>query len=771
MKRKFIVLASILISQVFFASAQTSIITTVAGIGFGDSSAATNCKLYNPYGVAVDETGNIYIADTYNCKIRKVDGTGKVTTFAGNGTCWFSGDECIATVAELNQPTGIAVDTTGNVYIADAGNNRIRKVNTSGIITTVAGYGTAGYSGDGGAATAAELNNPYGVAVDILGNVFIADKGNSAIRMINNSGTINTIAGNGISGFSGDGGIATAAEISNPNGVAIDAVGNIYIVDQDNDRIRMVTTDGMISTVAGGGHLLSGDGVPATEVVLYYPNGIAVDDSGNIYIAYSYRNTIRKVNSLGIISTIVGNDTAGYKGDGGAATNAELDHPFGITIDAAGNKYIADEGNSRVRMVNTFGIITTKVGYCLTNFGGDGGVATDAELCDPFDIAIDVFGNIFVADAGNGRIRKIDTSGVITTVAGNGLIGYTGDGVAATNAELNGPIGLALDTSGNVYIADEGDNVIRKVDKFGTITTFAGTGTSGYSGDGGPATAAELSGPTSIVLDTAGNIYIAANKTVRKINSSGIISTIAGNASGSGSGAGGAATAAGINVAGIALDLAGNLYIADLNGAVLMVNTVGMITRFAGTGAEESSGDGGPATSCGILGAYGVCTDSAGNVFISDLGGNRIRRVNTSGIITTIAGNGIPGYFGDGGPASDAELSRPLGIKMDPAGNLFVADLRNNRIRRISNVGWRTNVPNIVSNVENVNIYPNPANTSITISSTQTIDQVSIVNIIGQCVYDRYCNGSRVVVDVADLPTGIYLVKVNNVMIEKLVKD
>ena len=300
-KIKTIVFAAIVFSCLKNANAQSYNINTFAGNGdtiLGDGSAATAADLSTPTGVAIDAAGNVYIADYHNQRIRKVSPSGIISTFAGNGIQGYSGDGSAATAAELSYPNGVAIDAAGNLYIADRSNNRIRKVNTSGIISTFAGNGAAGYSGDGSSATVAELNNPYGVATDAAGNVYIADYFNNCIRKVNTSGIISTIAGNGIGNGSniGDGGTATAAELYYPTGVTTDAAGNVYIADVANQRIRKVNTSGVISTIAGNGTAgYSGDGSSATAAELYYPVGVATDAVGNIYIADEDNNRIRKL--------------------------------------------------------------------------------------------------------------------------------------------------------------------------------------------------------------------------------------------------------------------------------------------------------------------------------------------------------------------------------------------------------------------------------------------------------------------------------------------
>jgi sugar lactone lactonase YvrE len=353
------VIPVLVVGVVFPSGADTpvAIIQTVAGNGTsgfsGDNGAAATATLSEPFGVAVDAVGNLYIADTSNHRIRKVDASGVITTVAGNGTESFSGDGGPATSAALNTPIGVAVDVAGNLYIADAFNNRIRKVNATGIITTVAGNGDARFSGDHATATSASLSAPFGVAVDKAGNLYIADTSNQRVRKVDTSGAIATVAGNGMEGFSGDGGPATRASLNFPTGVTLDRTGNLFITDQSNHRIRMVTTGGVITTVAGNGDAgFSGDHAAATSTRLNLPIGTAVDAAEALYIADTSNHRIRRVSSDGMVTTVAGNGIGGFSGDGSAPTNASLKSPSGVAVDSAGNLYIADSFNNRVRKLN-----------------------------------------------------------------------------------------------------------------------------------------------------------------------------------------------------------------------------------------------------------------------------------------------------------------------------------------------------------------------------------------------------------------------------------
>jgi len=498
------------------------IITTVAGNGTngysGDGGAATNAVVLSPSGVTVDAGGNLFIADSGNNCIRKVGTNGIITTVAGNGISGYSGDGGFAINATLSSPSGVTVDASGNLFIADLGNNRVRKVGTNGIITTVAGNGTSfGNPGSNEAATNVSLSSPVGVAVDVTGNLFIVDTGHQRICKVGTNGIITTVAGNGLSGFSGDGGAATSAELSYPHGVTVDASGNLFIADSGN-RVRKVNTNGIITTVAGNGtNGYSGDGGAATSAELNL-SSVVVDASGNLFIADSGNNCIRKVGTNGIITTVAGNGLSGYSGDGGYATNTPLYNPSGVSVDASGNLFIADSYNNRVRKVNTNCIITTVAGK--GTYSGDGGAATNAELSFAAGVFVDASGNLFIADESNERIRKVGANGIITTVAGNGISGYSGDGGYATNTSLYNPSGVSVDASGNLFIADSYNNRVRKVGTNGIITTVAGNGTNGYSGDGGAATSGKLNYPNGVILDASGNLFIAdlGNNRIRKVN-------------------------------------------------------------------------------------------------------------------------------------------------------------------------------------------------------------------------------------------------------------
>jgi uncharacterized protein (TIGR03437 family) len=492
-------------------------ITTMAGNGspgYTDGPAAS-AQFNGLADLVLDSFGNLYIADFYNQAIRVVS-RGVVTTVAGNGAYGAGGDNLPATSVPLAGPSGIALDSAGNLYIAEAYNNKIRKV-SNGIIGTAAGTGAAGFTGDTKTATLATLQQPTDVAVDSAGNLYIADWGNNRIRKVTAAtGVISTVAGNGSKIFNGDHLGATSAGLVSPQRVAVDAAANFYVVDAG--RIRKVA-NGTADTIAGGGSP-AGEGGPAASAQLLSPEGLAVDAAGNLYLSDGGTGRILKVSS-GLISKLAGGGNQGALNlDNIPATLALLSAPYGVAADAYGSVYFADSTDARVRKISG-GVITTAAGG--GSVLGDNGPATSAQLSDPLGIAVDAGGNLYVADL--NRVRMV-SNGTIATIAGNGTAGYQGDAGVATAAELASPNGVAVDSSGNLYIADTGNNRVRMVSG-GVIATVVGTGTYGFTGSNGAATSATVGAPSGVAADSSGNLYITDAYRVLKV-SKGKIAAIAG---------------------------------------------------------------------------------------------------------------------------------------------------------------------------------------------------------------------------------------------------
>ncbi len=662
-------------------------------VAVGGQADATSIGLNYPEGIAVDSFGNLYIADAVANRVRRVDITGVVTIVAGTGTLGSAGDGGHATNAQLVRPWGVAVDGLGNVYIADRLNDRVRRVDPTGVIDTIAGTGVAGFSGDDGPAISAQLNEPTGVAVDGLGTVYIADTNNHRVRRIDLDGVITTIAGAGTAGLSGDSGPATSAQLNVPMGVAVAGDGSVYIADEANHRVRRVT-GGIISTAAGTTFGYGGDGGPATSAQLANPHGVALDKLGNLYITDFGNARLRRVDPLGTITTVAGTGSWGYSGDGGPAEVAKLNGPKGAAIDVAGNVYIADQFNHRIRRIDGAGVITTVAGNGYVGYAGDHGPALTVRLEVPRGMVVDGVGNLYISDTSNHRVRRLDGSGVITTVAGVGVYGYSGDGGPATSAMIGYPQGLELDGSGSLFITCPDAPRIRRVNPSGTITTFAGSGTVGASGDNLPAINADMSSPSAVVPDGQGNYYLAegANHRVRKIDGNGIITTVAGTGAPGFSGDNGPAIDAQLNwPTALALSDQGVLHIVDNhNHRIRTVDTNGTITTVAGNGIRGSVGDGGQATSARLDYPFDAKLDGNGNLYI--LTAAAIRRVNGAGIITTLAGNDAYGVRGDGGPAINAQFYAPRALALDATGNIYVADSYNLRVRRIDRSGTITAV-------------------------------------------------------------------------------
>jgi uncharacterized protein (TIGR03437 family) len=524
-------------------------------------------QLASPAGVAVDPAGNVYVADAGNYRVRKVGVNGAITTVAGTGSQGYSGDGFLATSAQLSNISGVSADAFGNIYIADTGNQRIRKVASTGVITTIAGSGTSGYSGDGGPAVNAQFSSPSGITSDFAGTLYIGDSNNHRVRRISTSGIITSVAGSGFPGYSAEGGPAATAQLNKPTGVAVDPVGNLYLADRFNYRIRKIATTGSIVTISGNGYRgYSINGGSAASAQLDQPRGLALDSFGNLYVADGNNCIIRKIAANGVITTVAGTGVGGYSGDNGPATNAQLAYQLGVAVNAAGELFIADSYNHRIRKVSANGIITTIVGNGFPGYSGDGGPALSAQINNINDIALDADGNLYIADFGNYRIRKVSANGIITTIAGTGVQGYSGDRGPAVNAQISTVWGLTVDAGGNLYMADYLNYRIRKIAANGIITTVAGNGAYGYSGDGGQATSASLAYPSGLSLDPAGNLYIldGDNYVIRKVATNGVITTIAGNGSSGYAGDGGRATSAQLgSIWGIIADATGNIYFSD----------------------------------------------------------------------------------------------------------------------------------------------------------------------------------------------------------------
>lgn len=728
-------------------------INTVAGGGTTPTNPP-QLDLPGPTSVLKDGQGNLYITAPASAYVFELLANGNVENLTGLGWGYFAGDGGPASAANVGLPTSIVMDSQGNILFADAGTSRIREI-SNGVINTIVGSGTkcdiatgTGACGDGGTLLQAQLNIPSSIALDSAGNIYIADTVDNRIRVANTgsstitvagtsipAGVIQTIVGDGnacsiaINPTCGNGGPANVAELNLPQGVFVDSAGNIYIADTHDQEIRVILVGqstinsyaGQVGAACPDSTKACNDGQAATKALLHLPEGIAVDSDGNGYVADSANQKIRFINAqTGIISTMAGSGVQGFGGDGGSAVSAQLDLPASVFVDSSKNVYVADTGNQRIREFSMGGNIQTVAGGSL----GDG-PALNAQLANPYSVA-NSSGTIYFADQANNRIRKLTNSGgsfTVSTVAGTGSAGFSGDGGLATLATMNAPSAVALDGFGHLYFTDTNNFVIRQMDlTTNVITTVAGTAgascfpTTAKCGDGGLATAALFTGPLGISTDSAGNLVIADyyGYRVRAVNMGASQTTIAGipinghsiaTIAGTGSQGdcsfnrvcNGTAIKMGINHPGAtAVDSTGNVYFSDQwNDSVRVVNTSGIMTNYALGGKPGPTGDGGPASKGGMWNPLSVTLDPEGDLFISGGNDNLVQRVDVSATglggpneIGTVAGSvnnpTIGGFSGDGGSATAAGTRMSnLGSSVDVLGNLYIADGGNNRIRYV----------------------------------------------------------------------------------------
>jgi sugar lactone lactonase YvrE len=666
----------------FFAPDVTGqdIITNYAG-GGQISGKALAWSVPDPCGLVRDAAGNLYIATVRGNVVLKLDTGGQLSVYAGTGVGGYTGDGGPARSAQLFIPLGLALDRLGNLFIADNVYNVVRRVDAiTQIITTVAGNGSPGYDGDNGPATSASLNSPYGVSVDAHGNLFVADGLNNVIRRVDAiTGVITTVAGDFARGgaFSGDGGPATAASLHGPRAVAIDSAGNLFFADTDNSCVRRVdATTQIVTTVAGQGQRVgdSGDGGPATSATLTSPAAIFLDANDNLFI--SDRRRIRRVDAATqVITTVAGSSIQGFAGDGGPATRAELDLPVGIAADSRGNLFFSDGRNNRIRAVNTSGTIETVAGG---GSEGDGGPATSAVLAGSAGLGITPSGDLLIGDVSAGRVWKVEAStGDISTIAGDGIRDTAGDGGPATSSGIGFLLSLAADRSGNTFLVDNTE--VRRIDAITQdISTVVSSGI--FS-----------SPPNGIAVDSLGALYLSDfDKSVvdRVDPTTGTLTIVAGTPGAAGySGDGGLANAATLDApAGLAFDSADNLFIVEQgNNVVRRVDAAtGVITTIAGTGSAGFSGDGGPATSAQLSLPFSIAFDTFDNLFIGDGRNKRIRRVSAlTGLMSTVAGNGSSIWSGDGGDALLAGIGSTFALAFDSKNHLFQSDPDFNRVRQI----------------------------------------------------------------------------------------
>jgi uncharacterized protein (TIGR03437 family) len=656
-----LVLAGLILAPL--SSGQTSYpyaINTLAGSGSsGDGGPAISALLEFPLSVAADGAGNFYLSDSGNSLIRVVNSAGTIRTFVtGYAVC-------------------LKTDSTGAVYGSD-GVSKVYKISPKGVLTVIAGAGV-GFYGDNGPAAAASLSAPTGIAIDALNNVYIADTLNQRVREITPDGIIQTIAGNGTAAYGKEGVTATTSPLAYPSSVEVDAAGNVYIGELY--RIRKLTPNGLISTVAGNGSTPA-DG-PAINSAIGSMVGLAVDASSNLYLADADYNMVRMISPIGRITTLAGSQSAGFSGDGSSGSRAFLDGPIGVSVDPKGNIYIADEYNHRIRMLAVSGIISTVAGS--THFAGDGGPATTALLHRPEHAVKDSAGNLYISDTDNNRIRKVGPTGVISTYAGTGACSYGGDNGLASLATLCQPEGLAFDATGNLYVADWGNCVVRRIDTKGIITTYAGSGTCGAPKFHSTTASVQFEGPYGLAFDSLGDLYISDNTAniVMRVCCGGDVDPFAGTGTAGSGGDGGLALSAKLNApAHLAFGPDGSLYISDGgNNSVRKVTTQLIITTVVG--AQSCCAAGNP-SGISLTNPDGLFVDASSDVYVAWTGSDVLTKTTSSGATSIIAGSGADGFTGDGGLAANAALSGPAGLWQDTSGDLYLADYFNNRVRKLT---------------------------------------------------------------------------------------
>lgn len=642
------------------ASAQQYVVSTYAGGSPARDTSTPLSASIEPYGLATDSGGNVYFSGLN--AIYKLDVAGNLTRVAGTAKAGYSGDGGPAVNAQLSSPVGVAVDAAGNLFIADRNNGRVRRVSPQGIITTIAGNGSGahtGYSGDGGPAVNAGLALPSWIAVDNAGDVFFTD-GTAVVRVIRPNGIIERFAGNGTLGFAGDGGPAIAAGLEYARGLAVDSSGNLYILESPFTRIRKVSTDGTISTIAGtgtDGH--SGDGGPAKLAQLNGGVGLAIDRDGNLFVAEAHY--LREIFANGTITTVAGNGQFGLTGDGGPALSASIYAGSGIAVDSSGNVYFSDA--DFVRRISA-ATINSVAGNGFGNYSGDGTPAILAQFGFANQI-VDKSGYLFVADTAGDRVRGITPDGTVWTIAGSGACSGAVEGQALAVAICE-PAGVAVDSSGVVYVSLPlaGQGQVSKIAN-GVVTTIASTETlQGIT----PLHLAWVPGP--LTVDSSGNVFFIDTRDgyVLKIPPSGVVSILPTPSN----------TQQPFFPTALALNSTDDLFVADGgNNVVWKYAKQGGITAVAGGGT--SSGDGVPATSAKLLPPTGVALDNVGNLYVTNFA--QVRRVDASGIISTIAGSGSATFSGDGGPALSAGLDISGGIAVDADGRIFLGDTDNHLIR------------------------------------------------------------------------------------------
>ena len=659
--------------------AQTYSWTTFAGrlpqFGSADGTGS-NARFYYPDAIATARDGNIYVSDTYNHTIRRISAGGTVTTLAGRAGEKGSADG-LGGNARFNLPRGLAVDGDGNIYVVEAGNHTLRKITSTGLVTTLAGLAGQIGSADG-TGSAARFYTPLGVAVDRDANVFVADYDNGTIRKVTPGGVVSTVAGLARAYGSADG-TGGAARLNGPSGIAIDGTGNLFVTDYSNSNIRKITPEAVVTTVAGmSGVTGTADGTGAVAR-FNSPQGITIDAAGNFFVADTFNNLIRKMTPAGAVTTFAGDGAAGSADGTGRA--ARFLAPYGVAVEADGNLVVADANNHSIRRISPAAEVVTFVGPGGT-FGSSDGSGTAARFNYPQAITEDDDGTLFVSDGYNSTIRRVTPAGQVTTFAGSvGNSSYVNG--ASTVARFGFPAGIAATGGGNLVVLDQIFSTVRTVSSGASVAGLAGQPGQTGSVDG-TGTLARFNFPLGVCADRAGNTYVADtyNHTIRKVTLAGVVTTLAGVAGAAGSADGAGCASARFNYpTSVTLDGAGNLYVADYgNDVIRRIDPSGAVSTIAGLARTAGSVDG-FGTNARFSSPTGVAVDAAGIVYVADRGNSTVRRIALSGAVTTIGG--APGdYGGAEGSGAAARFGRPASLIVSRSGVLYVVDAGNNTIMK-----------------------------------------------------------------------------------------
>jgi len=647
-------------------------VSSFVGTGAGGyvEGTGTNAAFSNPQSMVFDTQNNMYVCDTNNHIIRKVTPDGVTSLFAGKqGTGTFV--DGTGSAAGFFNPGAIAIDSSNNLYVADTGNHRVRKITQTGIVNTLAGSGTPG-SNDG-TGTSATFNSPAGVAIDSNYNVWVSEFDGYRIRRITQpTSNVTTIAGNNNATLVN--GTGTNASFRNPRGIIFDTQGNLYVADNYNHVIRRVTAAGVVTTVVGNSNppLIGYYDAQGSNAMFSYPTGLAIDRSNNLYISDNGNRAIRRVNMTNLqVSTIAG--TPGNAD--GVGTFAKFSSIWGLAIDSNGTLYASDTNTHQIKRVNVYGV-PAPFGQFIPSTSNSFTTLTSTGLLTPIGLTIDNMNNLYVADTRSNVIKRINTSTrTITTVAGSGTATFINN--SNTTAGFNNPVGVKIDACGNLFVADTGNQRIRKIGStpngattgpfYYNVTTLAGSGAAGSINATG--TNATFSNPHDLAIDASGNVYVSdrGNFLIRRVTTAGVVTTFAGKGTSTFVNATG--TSAGfVDPTLMTIDQSGNIYVSD-NNLVRRITPTAVVSTYLGTGTVTLSN------------VRGLAVDATSNLYVADAAGNRIYRVTPSGVASLIAGSGTSGNTNAIGTL--ASFSFPNGMAVDPTGNLYIADTSNASIRAL----------------------------------------------------------------------------------------